>query len=164
MKNQTPCGTHLETDERSGPDPGLGFAVLTVFILASFFVLTVFVDALPYAPTVESVAVSACEFAAVLYVGTSFLIAMLALVARSDSRIADKIYLSDAAKKFAYGPHSVSLWADGFIHALVFSILVANGHTNTAGFLLLASLALLGCAWLMTNETRKYVSSIPERG
>lgn len=164
MKNQTPCGTHLETDERSGHDPGFGLEILTVLILASFFVLTVFVDALPYAPTVESVAVSACEFMAVLYVGTSFLAIMLALGARFDSRTADKIYLSDAAKKFAFGPHSVLLWIDGFIHALVLSVLVANGHTNAAGFLLFASFALLGCAWLMSNETRKYVSSIPERG
>lgn len=164
MKNQTPCGTHLETDERSGHDPGFGLGVFTILLLASFFGLTVFVDSFLSAPTVESVAVSACEFVATLYVGTSFLIAMLALAARFDFRIADKIYLSDAAKKFASGSHSVSFWIDGFIHALVFSILAANGHTNTAGFFLFAMLALLGCAWLMSNETRKYVSSIPERG
>ncbi|MFZ3233648.1 MAG: hypothetical protein WA194_09300, partial [Patescibacteria group bacterium] len=103
--------------------------IFTVLLLASFFVLAVFLDALPYAPTVESVAVSACEFMAVLYVGTSFLIAMIALAARFDFRIADKIYHSDSAKKFAHGPYSISLWVDGFIHALVFSILVANGHT-----------------------------------
>ncbi len=162
MKNQTPHGTHR--NERSGPDPGFGLEILTILLLASFFVLTVFVDALPYAPTVESAAVSACEFMAVLYVGTSFLTIMIALAARFDSRIADKIYLSDAAKKFAHGPYSISLWVDGFIHALVLSVLVVNGHTNTAGFFLLAMLALLGCAWLMSNETRKYVSSIPERG
>lgn len=162
MKNQTPCGTHR--NKRGGLDPGFGFGILTTLCLASFFVLTVFVDALPYAPTVESVAVSACEFVAVLYVGISFLTTMIALVARFDIGIADKIYLSDAAKDFAFRPHPVSIWMEGFIHALVFAILVANGHTITAGFFLLASLALLGCVWLMTNETRKYVSSIPERG
>lgn len=162
MKNQTPNGTHR--NEHSGPDPGYGLEILTILILASFFVLSVYVDALPYAPTFESVAVSACEFMAVLYVGSSFLTIMIALAARFDSRIADKIYLSDAAKKFAHGPYSISLWIDGFIHALVLSALVANGHTNTAGFLFFASIALMGCAWLMTSETRKYVSSIPERG
>lgn len=164
MKNQTPCGTHLETDERSGPDPGLGFGILTFSILASFFVLTVFVDALIHAPTIESVTVSACGFVAALYVGISILTIMFALAARFDSRTADKIYLSDAAKKFAFGPHSVLLWIDGFIHALVFSALVENGHTNTAGFLLFASFALLGAGWLITKEIRKHISSNSERG
>lgn len=162
MKNQTPPGD-LRT-ERGGPDPGYGFEILTLILLASFFVLTVYVDALPYAPTVESVAVSACEFVAVLYVGTSILAIMIAFMARFDPRIADTIYLSDAAKDFAFRAHPVTGWIEGFIHSLVFTILAVNGHTITAGFFLLASLALLGCVWLMTNETRKYVSGIPGRG
>lgn len=164
MKNQTPPGTLLKTDEPSGPDPGFWLGAITIFVLVAMFGFTVYFDSLFVETTLESVAVSACEFLAETYVGVAFLTIMIALAARFDFRIADKIYLSDTAKIFVRRPHPASSWIDGFIHALVLSALVANGHTNTAGFLFFASIALMGCVWLMTSETRKYVSSIPERG
>lgn len=168
-KNQTPRGTHPENDEPendgpSGPDSGFGFVILTFLMHVALFVFMVYMDALPYGPTVESVAVSACGFAAIIYVEISVLIILTAIKARLDSKAADILYLSDTAKKFAYHPHSVSLWIEGFIHALVFSILVANGHTNTAGFLLFASLALIGSLWLISKEVRKHISSNLQRG
>lgn len=162
MKNQRPSG--ILRNVFSGLDPGWMWKFLIAAVLASYFAIIVVVDALPYEPTLGSAALTACELVTILYVMAASFIAILALVARTDPRLADKLYLSEGAKKFANASNPAQYWIEGFIHALVFAELLANGHTHTAGFFLLASLALSGCAWLMTNETRKYVSSTPERG
>lgn len=161
MKNQKPGG--ILRNVFSGLDPGWMWKTLLFAVMASYFALIVVVDALPYPPSLESAAITACELVTMLYASAASFVAILALMARTDARFANKLYLSEGAKEFANASNPAQYWIEGFIHALVFAALIANGHTNTAGFFLFASLGLLACAWLMTVETRKYVSRIPER-
>lgn len=149
-----------EAWSRGGIDPGRGFPAIVFFL----FVALAFIDALPKTPTVESVAVTAATLAIPICLGACALVygAMHPWL-RSDSELADRIYLSRDMLEMLWPS---SLWSIAFeilLSSSVLVVLATYGHTVLTFLFVVSLVASAAAKTKLRKEMADHILRIASR-